>query len=166
MRVHLVPVLCVGAVLVALEATLLGRIRVAGVIPDLTLLFALFLALHAPVDQSLAATWLLGLLHDVPSAGSFGASAFLFLVLCAVVSLLKEVLFRDHALVQVALVLAASFLYNGLYGGRLAQNSDVIGRADVLLLSAKVALYSAVVAPVCFGAFARFRHTFFDTRAH
>ncbi|MBI3269515.1 MAG: rod shape-determining protein MreD [Planctomycetes bacterium] len=164
MRAHLSPVLCLGAVLVALEATLLEHVRIQGVAPDLSLLLALFLSLHLPFEHALGANWLLGLLHDFPSVAGFGTSALLYLLLGALVSLLKEILFRDSLSVQVLLVFAASFLYNLAYGGCLARTQEALRPGDVLARSAAIATYTALVGPLAFAVLHRFRRLFVDAR--
>ena len=164
MRAHFSPVICLGAVLVVIEATLLQHVRVRGVAPDLSLLLALFLSLQLPLEQALGANWLLGLLHDLPSGIGFGTSALLYLLLGAVVSVLKEVLFRDSLGVQVLLVFAASFLYNLAYGGSLARGQEALRLGDVAVRSAAIATYTAMLGPVVFACLHRFRQVFVDTR--
>lgn len=164
MRFHLSAVLAVAVVLAVLEATLLGFVQVRGVVPDLMLLFALFLSLHLPVEESMAANWLLGLCHDLGTGAAFGSSGFLFLLVGSLVSLLQEIFFQDSVSIQLLLVFAVSFLYNSLYGAALARAQEAIRLRDVFAFAAKIAAYTAVVGPAAFHLLHRFRRVFLDSR--
>lgn len=98
-----------GAVLLAAELTLLDRWSLLGARPEALLALACFAALFARDSaQGLLAAWLMGLLKDCGSVGPFGFHALLFLGAGGVVLQLRQVLFRESPLTQVAVAFLAT----------------------------------------------------------
>ena len=102
-----------GAVLLAFELTLLDRWAVKGVRPEALLSLACFAALFArDSGQGLLASWLIGLLKDAGSTGPLGLHALLFLGAGAVVLQVRQVLFRESPVTQLAVTFIAACWVN------------------------------------------------------
>ncbi len=105
--------LVLGAVALALELTLLDAWAVKGARPEALLSLACFAALFARDSaQGLTASWMIGLLKDVGSAGPLGLHALLFLGAGAVVLQIRQVLFRESPLTQLAVAFIAACWVN------------------------------------------------------
>lgn len=105
--------LLLGAVLLAFELTLLDRWAVAGARPEALLSLACFAAFFArDASQGLLASWLIGLMKDAGSAGPLGLHALLFLGTGAVVLQIRQVLFRESPVTQLAVTFVAACWVN------------------------------------------------------
>lgn len=105
--------LLLAAVLLGCELTVLDRWAVKGARPEALLSLACFAALFArDSSQGLLASWLIGLLKDAGSAGPLGLHALLFLGAGAVVLQIRQVLFRESPLTQLAVTFVAACWVN------------------------------------------------------
>jgi rod shape-determining protein MreD len=140
----------VALLAVVLQTTLAWRLRVAGITPDWILVFVVFFALHVKGLDALIAGWMLGLLASLESLERFGMLAIGYALVALAVYLVRDYMFRRHALTHFLVTLASGIL---LYGLTLASaltlsslNEGVWGRQFVAGLL--VALYSALWAPI------------------
>ena len=102
-----------AAAALAFELTLLDTWSVAGARAELLLSLACFAALFArDSGQGLLASWLIGLLKDLGSAGPLGLHALLFLGAGAVVLHLRQILFRESPLTQLGVTFVAACWVN------------------------------------------------------
>jgi len=105
--------LILGAVALAFELTLLERWSLKGARPEALLSLACFAALFArDSSQGLIASWMIGLLKDLGSAGPLGLHALLFLGAGWVVLQIRQVLYRESPLTQVAVTFIAACWVN------------------------------------------------------
>ena len=105
--------LVVGAVALAFELTLLERWSLKGARPEALLSLACFAALFArDSSQGLIASWMIGLLKDLGSAGPLGLHALLFLGAGWVVLQIRQVLYRESPLTQIAVTFIAACWVN------------------------------------------------------
>ncbi|MBV8880412.1 MAG: rod shape-determining protein MreD [Planctomycetaceae bacterium] len=105
--------LLLASVLLAAELTLLERWALKGARPEALLSLACFAALFArDASQGLVASWLIGLLKDAGSAGPLGLHALLFLGAGAVVLQIRQILFRESPLTQLAVTFFAACWVN------------------------------------------------------
>jgi rod shape-determining protein MreD len=105
--------LVLGAVALAFELTLLDAWAVKGVRPEALLSLACFAALFARDSaQGLTASWLIGLIKDIGSAGPLGLHALLFLAAGAVVLQIRQILYRESPLTQLAVTFVAACWVN------------------------------------------------------
>lgn len=148
--------LCV-AVLFLLQVTVMHRFTYGILRPDLLYLAVIFLALEADFAGAVVGAFAIGLLRDLGSSGSLGASAVLFLPASAALVLIRGHLLRESFLTDMVLtffyVLAcdlASALGVGAFttGGRIAELAP---------LAFGQALFTAALSPLVFAAFARMR---------
>jgi len=105
--------LVLGAVALAFELTLLERWSLKGARPEALLSLACFAALFArDSSQGLIASWMIGLLKDLGSAGPLGLHALLFLGAGWVVLQIRQVLYRESPLTQVGVTFIAACWVN------------------------------------------------------
>jgi rod shape-determining protein MreD len=102
-----------AAAALALELTLCDSWSVGGVRAEVMLSLACFAALFArDSGQGLLASWLIGLLKDLGSAGPLGLHALLFLGAGWVVLQIRQLLFRESPLTQVGVAFVAACWVN------------------------------------------------------
>src|SRR5258708_5476849 len=91
----------------------LDRRALKGARPEALLSFGCFAALFArDSSQGLLASWGIGLLKDAGSAGPLGLHALLFLAAGAVVLQIRQILFRESPLTQLAVAFIAACWVN------------------------------------------------------
>ena len=102
-----------AAAALAFELTLLESWSIGGVRAELLLSLACFAALFArDSGQGLLASWLIGLLKDLGSAGPLGLHALLFLGAGWVVLQIRQILFRESLLTQIGVTFVAACWVN------------------------------------------------------
>ncbi len=105
--------LLLGLAALAFELTVLESWSVKGARAEALLSLACFAALFSRDSrQGLAASWLIGLLKDLGSAGPLGLHALLFLGAGWVVLQVRQVLFRESPLTQVGIAFVAACWVN------------------------------------------------------
>jgi len=105
--------LALGALLLACELTVLDRWALKGARPEALLSLACFAALFASdSSQGLLSSWLIGLLKDAGSTGPLGLHALLFLGAGAVVLQIRQILFRESPITQLAVTFIAACWVN------------------------------------------------------
>ena len=138
--------LVLGAVALAFELTLLERWSLKGARPEALLSLACFAALFARDSaQGLIASWLIGLLKDLGSAGPLGLHALLFLGAGWVVLQIRQVLYRESPLTQVAVTFIAACWVNLAAAIVVAVT---VGGIPVGVLLGKTALSALLTAAV------------------
>lgn len=137
-----------AAVLLAAELTLFERWSVKGARPEALLALACFAALFAKEPrQGLLACWLIGLMKDIASAGPFGLHALLFVGAGWVVLQVRQVLFPESPLTQLAVAFIAACWVNAAAAAVVALS---VGGLPLGLVLAKIllsALLTAVLTP-------------------
>lgn len=140
---------CLAAVALAAEMTLLETASVRGARAEALLSLACYAALFARDSrQALLAPWIIGLLKDAGSAGPLGLHATLFLGAGWVVLQVRQVLFRESPLTQLAVAFVATCWVN--VAAALIV-SITVGRIPFGVIAAKTlvsALMTAVATPV------------------
>jgi rod shape-determining protein MreD len=102
-----------AAAALAFELTLLESWSIGGARAEVLLSLACFAALFARDSaQGLAASWILGLLKDLGSAGPLGLHALLFLGAGWVVLQTRQILFRESPLTQLGVTFVAACWVN------------------------------------------------------
>jgi rod shape-determining protein MreD len=102
-----------AAAALAFELTLLESWSVGGARAELLLSLACFAALFArDSGQGLLASWLVGLIKDLGSAGPLGLHALLFLGAGWVVLQIRQILFRESPLTQLGVTFVAACWVN------------------------------------------------------
>lgn len=102
-----------GLVALAAEVTILETWSIKGVRPEALLAVACFAALFAAdSQQGLLACWGMGLLKDTGSSGPLGLHALLFVVAGWAVLQVRQVLFRESPVTQLAVGFLAACWVN------------------------------------------------------
>lgn len=102
-----------AAAALAFELTLMESWSVGGARAEILLSLACFAALFARDSaQGLSASWILGLLKDLGSAGPLGLHALLFLGAGWVVLQIRQILFRESPLTQLGVTFVAACWVN------------------------------------------------------
>ena len=130
-------------------------LRIGGAKPDLVLLAVIYIASNAPRDAALAARsgWID---VDLVGLGPLGLYAFAYGLVAMFVVSMREVMYRDHPLSHVFVTLIASLLVSTveLVHGWIHPPLLPLGTQF------KVALYTAVLAPVVLGILQRLKKGF------
>jgi rod shape-determining protein MreD len=133
--------------------------------PNLVLLAALFVAVHAQRDAALLAAFMLGLMQDLLTDSPLGLNAFAYGAIAALVVSVQEVVYRDHVLTHVSLGLICGLIYAAIvYVHGLIYHWAHAGRSSwarpSLLPLLAGAVYTAALAPVVLYVLQRFRRVF------
>jgi rod shape-determining protein MreD len=102
-----------GVVALAAEVTVLESWSIKGVRPEALLVLACFAALFArDSQQGLLACWGIGLLKDAASSGPLGLHGLLFAIAGWAVLQVRQVLFRESPITQLAVGFLAACWVN------------------------------------------------------
>jgi rod shape-determining protein MreD len=162
------PFFILAYVALGVQSGLSGYDQVYRGRPNLVLLAALFVAVHAQRDAALLAAFVLGLMQDLLTDSPLGLNAFAYGAIAAIIVNVQEVVYRDHVLTHVSLGLVGGLIYaaivylHGLvyhwaHAGRSSSSSW--SRPSLLPLLAG-AVYTAALAPVMLYVLQRFRRVF------
>lgn len=124
--------------------------------PNLVLIAAIFIALHAPRDSALLGCFAMGLLQDLLTLQPLGLFALSYGLVGLFVVSSQEIVYREHPLTHVLLTLAGSLMT----GGVLLVHAWVRGPSLPVGSVLMSALYTAAVAPAVLWPLARFRRVF------
>jgi len=138
-----------GIVALAAEVTVLENWSIRGARPEALLALACFAALYAAdTHQGLLACWMIGLLKDAGSAGPLGLHAALFTVAGWVVLQLRQVLFRESPVTQLAVGFLAACWVNGAAAGFVALFVGGLTLGVIVGKTLLTGLLTALVTPV------------------
>ena len=161
------PFFILAYVVLGVQSGLSGYDQVYRGRPNLVLLAALFVAVHAQRDAALLASFMLGLMQDLLTDSPLGLNAFAYGAIAAIVVNVQEVVYRDHVLTHVSLGLVVGLIYaaivyvHGLiyHWAHAAGRSSSWARPSLLPLLVG-AVYTAALAPVVLYVLQRFRRVF------
>ncbi|MBI5778941.1 MAG: rod shape-determining protein MreD [Planctomycetes bacterium] len=102
--------------LIFLEALFFYKLEIRGVRPDFLLVLIFFIAFNTPLEKAIIPVWLIGFFKDIVSQSGLGTTALLYLVSVLVISLLKEVIFKDDTGIQVVVLFLSVWLCHFLNG--------------------------------------------------
>jgi len=136
------------AVVLVLQTTLVPRLSIRGIFPDLLLIVALYYALQAPEAPAMLAGWICGLMMDLSAGGRVGVLAFAFGLVGVLVVKIRDLTFRDNPLLQMFVALVAGSIVHGIERGqRVLWGEAAAGMGDALLTGVFVAMYTAALTP-------------------
>lgn len=134
------------SILLFLELTILDRIRLFGVRPDLLLIATVFFGFHFGVMRGLEIGLASGILKGIFSINDFGLSAFSFLFIGCLAGYFSEKLTRDNFLIQSLLTLLCTFVVSSIH--LLYLSVDIGGQLWTAALYK--GLYTGLLAPFIF----------------
>ncbi len=137
---------CIGIVL---QTTVVHRLAISQVAPDLMFIIAVHYALHAVSPDAMIAAWILGFMTDLYGPGRLGVYGFAFGLMALLVVQLRDSMFRDHPLTSLFVTLICTWVVHMVAGIHflLARPEAQRGILDVLLHSTYTAMYTAALAP-------------------
>jgi rod shape-determining protein MreD len=148
-RYSLGKLLAWAIVALAAEVTVLETWSVKGARPEALLSIACFAALFAQdSDQGLWASWSIGLLKDAASSGPLGLHALLFAIAGWAVLQLRQVLFRDSPLTQLAIGFLAACFVNLAAATVVALSSGGVTLGVALGKTLLSGLLTAILTPI------------------
>lgn len=148
-----------AAFVVLLEALFLFRLGIRGIRPDIIFVIVFLLAFHRPIDKSIFMVWLIGLLQDIVSQSGFGTTAFLYLVSALLISLARQIVFKEDTGIQILILFLSAWfcnILNGL-GVFLYHFSGQPPIGYIIIKSVYAALYTAIFGGVVMFTFYRIR---------
>lgn len=147
-----------GAVALAFELAVLEHWTLGGGRAEALLALACFAALFARDSrQGLAASWVVGLIKDVGSTGPLGLYAFLFLGAGWVILQVRQILYREHALTQLAVAFVAACWVNVAAALVVSLTSGGIPFCVILGKTLLSAMLTALLTPAVLFFFHRFK---------
>ena len=150
----LLSYICVG-----MQVGLAGYVRINGAAPNIVLLAAIFIAMHAEMQAALLACFMLGLMTDLVSEQPMGLYALSFSLSGILASMAGRVVYRGHPLTHFFLALIGgtfTAIVLWIYGVlRLPSGT----RVPMLSLLGG-ALYTALLSPIVIGLLHRMRGIF------
>ncbi|MGR3177998.1 MAG: rod shape-determining protein MreD [Candidatus Anammoxibacter sp.] len=152
-----VTLLCILFVISLCQTTLIPHLAVYGITPDIYLVFAVFFSLNTDIKQASFVNWINGLVKDVFSLAHFGLSAFLFVLIGYVIGRSKEFVFKDHPLTQVLITFVVALFYGLGCLVFMLISSENVKLAVIIQKVLCSAIYSAIIAPLLFAVFKKFK---------
>lgn len=138
-----------GIVALAAEVTILENWAIKGARPEALLAVACFAALYAAdSQQGLMACWAIGLLKDAGSSGPLGLHAFLFTIAGWVVLQIRQVLFRESPVTQLAVGFLAACWVNAAAATFVAFGGGGLTLGLIVGKTLLTGLLTALVTPV------------------
>ncbi len=136
--------LILAVLAVSLQSTIASRLAWFGAVPDWVLVLVVFYALHARVDQAMAAGWVAGALADLLTIERFGLLSLSYGIAAAGVCLVRDWVFVRHPLTHFGITLIAALALSVVWSAYRAV-IDVPGQGTLVLGWSCV--YTALWAP-------------------
>ena len=147
-------IVVLGLAVLALEMSLVSKMRGLGGGPDLLLLFVIFLSLYCPMEDAALSGWLLGLAKDSLSDGTFGLYAVLYMGLGFFLSRIRADIFLEYNVSHVANAAVSTMLvYLCVAVWRSMQGLPMFSMLPTII---GISVWNAVLAPAVFFVFFRF----------
>lgn len=124
-----------------LQSTLLPRVQVGSVWPDVLLLVVMSWALLRRSNEALSWAFVGGVAVDLLSGGPFGASAIGLMIVALIAGVTAGGVFRDRTVLPIVAAFVGTLAFHGVY---LLATAFVGQRIDVLDALFRIALPSAI----------------------
>jgi rod shape-determining protein MreD len=142
------PFAILTLVATVLQTTVVPRVGIGGVGPDLLFLLAVHYALWGPWPDAGIAAWILGFIFGTQTDAPLGLHAFCYGAAAWGIVRMRQVVFREHPVTQFLISLAFTFLVQIAVWTLLHWLSTVrLGFGGVLGVCFVTAVYTAVCAP-------------------
>jgi rod shape-determining protein MreD len=141
-----------GLLTLVLQSTIVHFLSISAIVPDLTLVFVVYIALRYGPLAGLAAGFLMGLVQDVYSYDTLGAGAMAKTILGYGLGLMEDHVVQLDFLSKVILLGVAFFIHDLLFILFIGTPSDKIGE---ILISSSLpeGLYTLVLGAIFFYLF-------------
>ena len=137
--------------LALVQSSVLPHMTVLGVKPELVLLVVVSWTLLRGLTEGLTWAFVGGLWIDLLSGGPFGFSSLALVLIAFLASLLEANLFREHIVLLMMIMTAASLLYGALYLLLLRLDSHPAATLPALWrVVIPAALYTSLLTPFIF----------------
>lgn len=134
-----------------LESTVLQKISIEDVLPDLTLLLVVYFALQAGEERAMFTGVLGGLMKDVAGNARLGHNVLALVIVGYLAGRLSKRLVTDHPAVKAGLVFVASLTYGVIYVCvQYVQEPSIGVTYQILTNRIPTAFYTALVTPLVF----------------
>jgi rod shape-determining protein MreD len=141
--------------IVVLDALLLFRLEIKFIRPDYLFIIIFLIAFHRPIDKSILPVWIIGLAKDIISQSGLGTTAFLYLISAIVISLARQIIFKEDIGMQMIVLFFSVFLFNFLNGMGVFlyyfYGEPPIGY--IIVKSVYISLYTVIIAGIVLIAF-------------
>ncbi len=138
-----------------ISTVVLPEMRLAGAMPDLFLLCAIYGGLRARRDRAILMGWSAGLLKDLYSADPMGTHALLLLFVAFALTQIRHYFFHRRISVLVLLTTASAMVHGALYlTGMFVTHPQTFNRETFLLLI-WLSVYTGLAAPPVIALLAR-----------
>jgi rod shape-determining protein MreD len=141
-----------AALLFLLQATIAHRFSYGPLRPDLLALLVIYLGLEADFGPALIGAFALGILRDLGSLTPLGLSALLYLPATGALLVVRERLFREHALTDMVFAFCFVWACGAVHalGAALLMPSAHAG--PLMARAAGQAVFTAALSPLFFVA--------------
>ncbi len=153
------PFIILAYISILLQTTVVERLEISHVRPDLVFIMAVFYALHAASPDAMIAAWTLGFVTDLCGSGHLGVFAFSYGLMALLIVQLRDSMFRDHPLTSLFVTLFCTWVVYLMAGLHFILSHPQAQRSiiEMLLHSTYTAMYSAALAPYLHWLFGRLR---------
>jgi rod shape-determining protein MreD len=142
------PFAILAVITITLQTTVVSRLAINGVYPDLMFVLAVHYALWGPWPDAAIAGWILGLLYGTSTAGPAALYAFTYGGTAWAIIYSRKVLFRDHPFTQIIITLLFGLGVQLVAVGYIRLQSSVSRDiAGLFWAGVLTAVFTAVVAP-------------------
>ncbi len=142
------PFAILALVAMVLQTTVVPRLSIGGVGPDLLFILAVHYTLWGPWPDVGIAAWLLGLVFGAHTDDPVGLHAFCYGAAAWGIVRIRQIVFRDHPVTQFLVNLVFTFLVQLAVWIVLFWLSTVrLGVGEVFRICLLTAMYTAVCAP-------------------
>jgi rod shape-determining protein MreD len=134
-----------------IQTTWLDAIRIAGVVPDLTLLLVVYFAVNEGEERAMFTGVLAGVFQDVASRAALGHHVLCLVLIGYTVGRLTTRLITEHPAIKAGLVFAAGLVNGIVYTAILyVQEPSVTAARTIAAHVVPTAFYTAFVTPFVF----------------
>jgi len=131
-----------------LQSSVISRIEVFGVRPDLLLVIIVFFSLHARGVDAVIGSWFIGMCADLMTVERLGLMSLSYVLAAFLVLMVREHLFRYRALTQVAVTLAVCLVVRVLWMMYCIVCYPSMTAVEIISELVATSLYTALLAPL------------------
>jgi rod shape-determining protein MreD len=135
----------IGIFVIFLEVLLFYKLEIKGVRPDFLFIVIFIATFYYPFENMIFPIWLLGLLKDIISQSGLGTNAVLYLFIALIISLTKQVIFKEDMGIQLVVLFLGAWLCNFCNGAGLVLFYGTPGWGYIIMKSFFIGFYTTLV---------------------